>query len=180
MRDIENKIKINKKLFDTEEPEKGHFDRFESRLNAMNENTTEGFFDKYGFVLKLAAGILVFVTIGILYYSNMFDTLRNRISEEIVAAELPLELQEVMVYYNVITDQKVERIDELAVSAEEAQRIKEMVLLELRDLAEHRSELEKEYARYPENDRILNALLLNQQKRTAILDKILNTLDQVN
>jgi len=130
--------------------------------------------------MKLAAGFLIFLSIGILYYSKTFADVRDVISEQIVAAELPLELKEVMQYYNVITDKKVKLIDELASSEDEASRVKEMALLELKDLAVHRAELESEYAKQPNNERIMNALFLNQKKKTQVLDRIINTLSQVN
>lgn len=180
MQGIEEKIKRNIASFNEEEPGKDHLKNFSDKLDNFHSGDEDTFLEKYGFILKIAAGVLLFVTVGILYYSNTFDKLRDEISDQIVAAELPVELIEVMEYYNVITDRKVQQIDELAVSADEATRIKQMALLELKNLADHRSELEEEYAKYPDNERILNALLLNQQKRTAILDKIINTLSQVN
>jgi hypothetical protein len=73
----------------------------------------------------------------------------------------------------------VEEIDELAVSQDEAQRVKQMALLELKALDEFRAELEKEYAKQPDNKRILNALLQNQQQREKILDRILLSMNQV-
>ena len=85
-----------------------------------------------------------------------------------------------MQYYNVITDKKVSQIDELAVSEDEADKVKEMAMNELQTLEENRTELEKEYAQNPSNERIISALLLNQRKRAEILDRIINTLNQIN
>jgi len=68
----------------------------------------------------------------------------------------------------------------LANNEDEAERIKEMAKIELKELEDERKNLEQEYIRQPNNERILNALLLNQQKREKILDRILNTLNQVN
>jgi len=85
-----------------------------------------------------------------------------------------------MQYYNVITTEKVAKIDDLAVSDNEARRIKAMALKELQDLETARVELQKEYAKQPGNERIMNAMIKNQQRKSEILDKILKTLNQVN
>ena len=85
-----------------------------------------------------------------------------------------------MQYYNVITDQKVEKIEELAVSEDEAQRVKALAMKELKSLEDARVELEKEYTKQPGNERIMNALLKNQQRKAEILDKIINVMNQVN
>jgi len=85
-----------------------------------------------------------------------------------------------MQYYNVIEDKKISQIDVLAVSDDEATRVKKMALKELQILEEDRTELETEYTLNPNSERIMNALLLNQQKRAAILDRIINTLNQIN
>ena len=95
-------------------------------------------------------------------------------------SELPDEIVEVMAYYNVIADKKINQIDDLAVSDEEARRVKEMAIEELKILEEDRSDLESEYAQNPNNERIIAALLMNQRKRAELLDRIINTLNQIN
>jgi len=180
MQGIENKIKQNIEAFNSSEPGKDHLSNFEAKLDELHAVEKESWTERFGLVIKIAAATLIFITIGTLYYTNSFSFLRGIISDQIVASELPLEVREVMQYYNVITDKKVDQIDELAVSADEAQRIKDMALLELKSLENDRIELEKEYNKHPNNERVMNALLINQQKKSEILDKILNTLNQVN
>jgi hypothetical protein len=53
-------------------------------------------------------------------------------------------------------------------------------MTELKALEESTTDLENEYAQNPNNERIINALLLNQREKAKILDKILNTLSQTN
>lgn len=180
MQGIEDKIKNNRDAFNTNEPSPEHLRKFESKLDALHEETRESWIERHGMFLRIAATALIFIALGAFFYTNLFDQFRDKISDRIEAAELPDELQEVMAYYNVITSNKVDQIEDLAVSKDEASRIKEMAMLEIKALDEHRAELEKEYAKNPNNERIMNALLQNQQKRSEILDKIINTLNQVN
>ncbi len=180
MQGIEDKIRKNREAFNQEEPAPDHIRRFGEKLDAFHAVERESWFERHGMAIRIAAAAVIFLAIGGFFYSDLSRRVKDSISERIVAAELPAELKEVMQYYNVITDNKVNQIDDLAVSEDEASRVKELAVMELRALEEHREELEKEYARNPNNERILNALLVNQQKRSEILDKILNTLSQVN
>ncbi len=179
MQGIEDKIKQNREAFNSSEPSPDHLEKFGAKLDDLHSGERENWFERFGLALRIAAISLIFITIGTLYYSGSFRFIRDMISNQIVAAELPLEVQEVMQYYNLITDKKVAQIDELAVSEDEATRIRQMALLEIKNLEEEQSNLEKEYANQPNNERIMNALLLNQQKKSALMDKILITLNKV-
>jgi len=179
MQRIEDIIKKNQEAFNDAEPSADHFDKFQKKLDKMPEER-ESLFERYNIVLKIAAAIIIFVAVTTFLYTDSFSYLKNSFTNKIVAAELPEEIVEVMQYYNVITDKKVSQIDELAVSEDEAAKVKEMAMKELQNLEADRIELEKEYAKNPNSERIMSALLLNQQKRAEILDKILSTLNQIN
>jgi serine phosphatase RsbU (regulator of sigma subunit) len=180
MKRIEDIIKQNREAFNTEEPGTGHFDKFQKKLQESQEGWSESWFERYNIVLKIAAAVLIFAAITTIIYTDSFTYLKRTFTNEIVAAELPAEVVEVMQYYNVIADKKINQIDDLAVSEAEANRVKEMALKELQMLEDDRNELKAEYTLNPNNERIVNALLLNQQKRAEILDKIINTLNQIN
>jgi len=180
MQGIEEIIRKNKEAFNINEPSPEHFDKFREKLADYHSGRKESWFSHHGLVLRIAAGILVFIAIGTLYYTNSFKWIINSVTGQIATVELPVEIREVMTYYNMITDKKVSQIDQLATSGDEAQRIKEMALKELQELDNNKLELEKEHAQNPNNERILNALVLNQQKKSEILDKIINTISQVN
>ncbi len=180
MQRIEDIIKKNKEAFNNSEPNPDHFENFQKKLEGDHTKSSEGWFERYNIMLKIAAAILIFATVGTILYTDTFSYLKNTFTNEIVAAELPAEIIEVMAYYNVISDKKISQIDDLAVSDDEATRVKEMALKELKLLEDDRSELEAEYAVNPNSERIMNALLLNQQQRSQILDRIISTLNQIN
>lgn len=180
MQRIDDIIKKNKEAFNNNEPSPDHFGKFQKKLEVAHLEIGESWFERYNIILKIAAAILIFAAVGTMLYTDTFSYLKNTFTNEIVAAELPAELLEVMAYYNVISDNKISQIDDLAVSEDEAARVKKMALKELQMLEDDRSELEAEYAANPKSERIMNALLLNQQKRAQILDRIINTLNQIN
>lgn len=180
MSEIENIIKKNREAFNEVEPSPDHLDNFRARLDDYHTTKKMSWISRHSEIIRIAAAVIIFIGVGTFYFTGGFSFIRDSISEQIVAAELPIELQEVMQYYNVISNKKVDQINDLAVSEDEAKRVKEMAVFELKALEEERFELEKEYAKNPNNERIMNALLLNQQKKSGILDKIINTLNQVN
>jgi len=179
MQRIEDIIKKNKEDFSDHEPREGHFERFSEKL-AEHHRHQESWFERYGIAIRIAAAVLIFVAVSTLIYSDRLPGIKNLFTRQIASAELPMDLVEVMQYYNILTDKKVSQIDELASSTDEAARVKAKALNELKALEESANDLEGEYALNPNNERILNALLLNQRKKAEILDKILNTLSQTN
>lgn len=180
MQRIEDIIKKNPEMFNNNEPSAGHFNRFQKKLEDNRAEKGEGWFERYNILLRIAAAVLIFAAIGTVIYTDTFAYLKNAFTNEIVAAELPDEFVEVMQYYNVISDKKINQIDDLAVSKDEAVRIKQMALNELKTLEDDRNELETEYALNPKSERIINALLMNQRKRVEILDRIIKTLNHIN
>lgn len=179
MHELEDKIKQNLNAFNAEEPADGHLERFNEKLDHFHASE-ENWYERNNLFLKIAASTVIFITVATLILTDSFSWIKPLLSEQIVAAELPAEVKEVMQYYNVITDEKVEQIDELAVSDGEAQRVKDLAIKELQSLEEARKDLEQEYAKQPGNQRIMNALLKNQQRKAELLDKIINTMNQVN
>jgi hypothetical protein len=176
---IDDIIKKNREAFSDSEPEAGHIERFRDKLETL-EPAKEGWFQRYNIVLKIAAAIVVFIGITSIIYTDSFSIMRNSLTAKFFNTKIPQELAEVMQYYNVITDKKMVQIGQLAVSEDEAKRVKEKADIELKSLDESKNELEKEYAKNPGSERILNALMLNQRKRAEILDKILTTMKQIN
>lgn len=180
MKSIEEIIRKNREAFNDSEPGDGHFERFSAKLKTAPPGSKEGWFQRYNIVLKIAASVIIFIAVGTFIFTESFSDLRNTMTAKIFSTKLPQELAEVVQYYDAITTKKISQIDQLAVSDDEARRVKDMAQTELKNLDASQSELEKEYEQNPENERILNALLLNQRKRAEILDKILNTMKQIN
>lgn len=180
MKSIENTIKKNREAFNEADPSPDHLDNFRAKLDAFHSAKNENWISRHSEFLRIAAVVVIFIGVGTFYFTGGLSFIRNSITEQIVAAELPVEIQEVMQYYNVISTKKINQINDLASSEDEAIRIKEMAVMELKALETDRLDLEKEYTKNPNSQLIMNALLLNQQKKSEILDKILNTLNQVN
>ncbi len=177
MKNLDEIIGKNKEAFNSNEPPKGHFDRFQGKLTKYHEER-ESWFSRYGIVLRIAASVIVFITIGLVYYSNPLKNYVQAISQQVEEAGLPQELQEAIHYYNIITDKRMGQIDQLTASNDDAGKIREMALKQLETLDENKAELESDLAGNPSNERILNALVINRKKQAEILNRIINTLQR--
>ena len=153
MKRIEDIIKNNKEAFSDNEPRDGHLERFTDKL-AEHHLKEEGWFERYAIAVRIAAAVLVFVAVTTLIYTDRLPVIKRLFTQSIASAELPMELVEAMQYYNVLTDKKVNQIDDFASSSDEAKRVKEKAMFELKSLEENTTELEKEYAQNPNNERI--------------------------
>ncbi|MCD4737276.1 MAG: hypothetical protein K8R53_14630, partial [Bacteroidales bacterium] len=140
----------------------------------------EGFWSKYSFELRIAAGIAVFLTVAIMYFTSSFGFLKNMVSNQLSAAELPLEIREVLQYYNVVVDEKVDQLAEVTPQDEEGDKIRKLAAQELEELDVYSEELKKELALNPGNERVKAALIVNQKKKSQILDKIINSVSNEN
>ena len=175
MKNLDEIIRKNREALSVEEPSSGHFDEFQKKL-ARYQQVRESWFSRNGLVLRIAAGVLIFFTIGILYYSNPLEKLKQTFSQQVADSGLPIELQEAMQYYNIITDKRLGQITQYASSEDEAGKVKEMALKELENLDKDKAELEGYLAENPSNERIQNALVINSKKQAEILNRILNSL----
>jgi hypothetical protein len=180
MKGIEDIIRKNREAFDSESPSAGHFDKFRSKLDHFHSETNSNFFRKYNIAIKVAAAIVVFVTISTLFYSDKFNSLQFLVSESLAASELPDELKEVMNYYNLITDDKIAQIDKVAISKAESEKVKNMAEAQIQYIDNNIAELEKELIENPNNQRITDAIILNQKKKADLMNRILFIMNQKN
>ncbi|MBN1338843.1 MAG: hypothetical protein JXA03_05930 [Bacteroidales bacterium] len=175
MTQLEDIIRNNRNAFDEAEPSSGHTERFRDRLDEAMPIKREGLWAKYGFEIRLAAGFAVFVTLAVLFYAGTFGSFKNLVFKQLSAAELPLEVREMLEYYIVITDKKVDEIDELDVTPEESEKIKTLAGQEMVELDRYAEQLKEELAVNHKNERVKAALVLNRKKKAELLDKIIKT-----
>jgi DNA mismatch repair ATPase MutS len=175
---LEKKILENKDFFDEQQLPEGHKNRFADRLNkARHQEMKE---DRWPAIFKVAA-ILIILASGYFVLNHFsFDELGNTLIIEVTEISFDSEIENVFNYYDAITQQKIERIDELAPNDSEAKKIKQYAEKQLQSLDANLAMIEKEYARHPENKQIKAALVNNKRKKSEILDNILTMLDDAD
>lgn len=166
-------IQRNLQLFDADEPDQGHIDRFRNKLDAMK---TVGRTGTKILLLRIAAVLLLGVVISYAAFREfgLIDKQMNKMSlgfpnPELYEAEQYYTSQ-LSIYYNNI--QKLRFNDD---QAEKAQ-----VLQELSAMDEQVQALKYDLKQNPDDERIVYAIIHFYQVKIAMMDVIIARAQQVN
>ncbi|MEI7983077.1 MAG: hypothetical protein WCI71_15615 [Bacteroidota bacterium] len=177
MSDLEKFINHHREEFDNFEPGPGHYKKFESRLTylpvtlhiAKNPHT----------MLRIAALILVLITLSVFVFDLGTKEIRTYLNNRNAGTELPEEVREAVQYYDNQVGNRLEQLNKLASSNEEARVLSSNVIREIQNLDASTDEIKRSLAENPNNERILAALIQNQQMKEGIINNIINQLNQV-
>jgi hypothetical protein len=169
---LEEKIRKNRDLFDGAEPSESHFDRFQTKLEALDEDLPRIRPWYSGKTFRVAAVVIALLGISIAFY--LLNPAQD--TNSIVAATLPQEIQEARMYYDKLADEKLQKINECAASTSEASYIQKLVSDEITLLDSSSVKLEEQLQNDKENKRLINALIRNYKTKSDLLDDILNRL----
>jgi len=162
---LEDKIRKNSTQYDVHEPPEGHRERFEARLDNVFHKSDTRHSRSW---LRYAAGLLVLAAMaGLLTYIFMG-------SPSTAMAGQNEELRKVAEYYDRLAGEKLSEINQCAPSGEEAKKINELAMQQLRKLEADAGLLEQELKADASNERVYGALVSNYMTRIGILDRILH------
>ncbi len=174
---LEQLIRDNRDAFDAPEPDPGHFDRFETRLHAAElERVKRG--NRSG-MLKVAALILLLISASVFIFDFATREIRQRMMATAGADEFPLEMHEAMFYYNARIEQQLGKLNKMAANQTEAANIKKGALEEIDKLDHCTGELKAELMKDPGNEKIQDAILLNQRMKDAVVTNIVSQISQI-
>jgi hypothetical protein len=165
-------ISENRELFNESEPDHGHFKRFSEKLD--HESGTRTFRIKRALMLKIAAGILVFITATVLVFDLGVKHLRNSFETYNAGTGLTDETENAMNYYDGLTKNRLGEFNKLACCGEEKVHLNSLVSSELNNLDANIAELKQVLRNNPDNERIQAALIQNQQMKNQVLDNMIN------
>jgi hypothetical protein len=174
MSEIQKFIRENREKFDDSEPLSGHFERFAARLNeqpAMQPRTSHR-----SPVLKVAAIIVVLISVSVFIIDFATREIRERFAIDDNSNELPAEIREAMQYYENQSNTKIATMHQLAANRQDADALNASAFNEIRSLDATTSELKKSLAENPGNERILDAIIQNQQMKETMLNTIISKL----
>jgi hypothetical protein len=176
MPDLSKFIRENRTEFDDAEPLAGHFDRFAARLGAQPETQVS---ERGGSkMLKFAAVIIVLISLSVFVFDFATREIRARFADEKQGTELPAEIREAVQYYDNQSGQQLASIPKLMTNQEDAAALSASVLKEIRSLDAATGELKNSLAENPGNERILDAIVQNQQMKETLLNTIISQLSQ--
>ena len=173
MKNIDKIIRNNRELFDTAEPDEGHFNRFAVKLKQQKRKTRS--LITYTFLLK-AASIAILVTLSFLW---TYDNLIKPSSENsgTTLSEVSDEYREVEVYYKQQVNLRFGQIRDLDVFSDTIQ--KTILLEELSDMDSIYTNLQDELESNPKDKRIINAMIEHYQLKVDVMNQILLQLEQI-
>lgn len=173
---LEKKIKDNTDFFDNQPVPEGHKKRFTDRLDKIQSKEIKS--EWWSNFMRIAAVAIILISGYFVIRNISFDDLGNAVMDGVTEISLGTEIENVFAYYDALSQQKVDEIDELAPNKTEAARIKQIAQAQLQDLDANLAEIEKEYAKYPESKQLKAALVNNKRKKAEIMDNILKQLDE--
>lgn len=172
---FEDKIKQNKKAFDDHEPNIGHKERFIAKLDQLTSKRPKQQILRV--VLRIAAGLLIFLATGTTIYLYLSRAQNNQQSANI---NYPENLKSVLAYYDAESAQKVNQIEKLVPDKERAEKLKQIAINRLEDMDGSFAAIEKELIKNPDDEKIKSALINNKRKKVEVMDEILLQLDFAN
>lgn len=162
MKDIEKIIKDRKEELDYAEPSEGHFEKFQEKLPGEAKRNF--------FILRIAAIVLaaLFISTAIWIYMDL-NTNGNRITV------FSPEVQETIYYYNSLNWEMESQIMEMPI---EDRREKKRIQNDLKQYEESYDQLMNDLLKFPNDERVINAIIEYHRSKTEMLEHILDQLQQ--
>lgn len=167
MNNLDTYIKDNAKAFDVE-PSKGHFERFEQKLQTQNSHRRRNFVHK---TMRVAAVGLLLIMSG-LYITDRF------IIQEDNTMTANHEFREAQVYYQTRINNGLNTIKSIDGGMTEEQR--EMLLDEMSNADDLFKELQKDYEANPDDPRVIEAMLNHYRMKAKVINSIISDLEKAN
>jgi len=171
---VEEKIKDNLAYFNNQEPDEGHQERFASRLN--NNTSAKPKRVNIQMISKVAAAVLILIATSFLLL-KVIDMKVGNERTEITQIEYTDDFKKVQAYYDEISVERLDKIDELATSEEEADRLKKTAIKKMDKLDANLAMIEKEYVKNPQCEKLKAAIVSNKKMKVEIVDNIVEQLD---
>lgn len=171
MKDLDNIIQENRSSFDAFEPDDGHFDRFEQKLNEFNSKNKQSKFS-FGYLLKAAAVAVLMILSGLWVYDNFSN---QTIKQGIALSDVSPEYSEVELYYTQQVNKKYNEIDNLNF-IDSTQ--KSILMDELHEMDKMYEGLKKDLTTNPSDERVINAMIKHYQLKVEVMNQIVLQLEQ--
>jgi hypothetical protein len=169
MKNIDEIIRNNKDLFDTEEPVDGHLDRFNWKLEKrLHSNATKRSIVPY---LLRAAVVTILVTLSSLWTWDNFIRTGNK---GMTLGQVSPQYKEVENYYVHQVNLMESEIGNVDLKNNPEQ--KKMLLTEMKSMDSVYVQLQKELKANPNDERIINAMIEHYQTKLEIMTYIVNQL----
>ncbi len=171
MEKLEQFVRNNSELFDTEEPRAGHLGRFEAMLKQEAAPVVP--IRRNLAWMRVAATVVVLVTAGLIGFDLLSGRAFNTSSNGISAALFTPDTREALDYYASVTNERMSEIDKLAQSCPEGRQLKTKALREAAAFDANHRELTAALQSNPGNEKMEAAVIRNQKLKEEALSNII-------
>ena len=168
---LEDYFKKNKEKFDFAEPNMGHFERFQNRLEGDSQKS-----EKKGgtpwYILAVAASVLLFFG----YWMGNYN--QNDPNRGLELAEISPQMEETQNFYVATIQKEVEEIRSMQTPSN--QRIIDDAFKQLELLETNYQKLTLELKESNADKRVIYAMITNFQSRLLVLQNLMDQLEEFN
>jgi hypothetical protein len=170
MEKLEKFFVENRGSFDDAEPMEGHYDRFLEKLDS--EYSPARFTHNRLFLLKVAAGILVLLTVSVFIFDFAAGNLAGRMTGKNTGIAISSETEDAINYYDQEASSKLRQINSLACCGQDTRKISTMAGNEMDNLDANSVELRKALSENPGNERIQAAIIQTSQMKEKVMNQV--------
>ena len=171
MNKLDDFIREHAGRFNDEEPSKGHFDRFEQRIEQHQVSSRER--RPVRLWMKIAAGIVILATAGLAIVELSTYDFSGQNSLQQATLGLPDELVEIITIYQQRSNQQVIKLNQLAQLCPERSNMINQTEKELTQFDKNQDKLVNALQENPSNSRIQAALIQNCKAKESLLNDAL-------
>lgn len=175
---LEKYFEKKRRRFDDEEPEEGHFARFEAKLNsefgAGINSQPRIFMLNRPMVFRIAAGLVILCTLSFF----MYDFVKTRMVARSAGIAVNTEIEDAINYYNDAAAAKMGTLRTLACCGKEKEEIYNLASGQMKNLDQNTAELKTALKTNPGDERIQAAIILNQQMKVKVVDDMISQMNK--
>ncbi|HTX88001.1 MAG TPA: hypothetical protein VMC08_03350 [Bacteroidales bacterium] len=172
MEPLEKYVTENRHLFDDAEPDPGHFKRFEARL--AREERKSYLRSSRPVMMRIAASLVLLLALSfVLTYvarQNFFGLFPQKQS----ASGLSAEVRDALSYYDGRVQDRMIEIRNMEKSCPGAKNLSARAQNQLNALNLETDDLKNTLKNNPDNEKVIAALIRNQQMKETILDNMIS------
>ncbi len=172
MSDLKTYFQENRDLFDTEEPDLGHFLRFEKKIGFRKQGKL--YWLKYS--TKIAS-IVVLIVLSTLWANNKYMDYRNK-SKGITLSDISKEYKEVEIYYTKLISERYNALESTKLF--DSKKHKTLIETEIKELDSLYYSLQSELKTNRNDERIIRAMIQHYQLKVELINQIIGHLNEIN
>lgn len=169
MKDLEKLFKDHRDQFDDSEPLDDHFENFLGKMNSQKRKST---FTQIPNLLKVAAVVVFVIFSGIVGYQ-----IKSLQGNQLGLGAISPEYREVEHFYTSNINSQLCMLQELGKF--DSNQHQNILSEELEEMDERYLQLKKELEMYPDDERIIQAMIEYYQVKTNVLNRIIEQLYEI-